>query len=130
MSEAKSVLVIDRDKAIREFIFNALKDEGFKVLTAASSRIAHSFLHRSHMSAVVMDLSTTSNDDLVFVNKYRGHFGRHAPLIVMTTNVKTTNVETVRPQAVLAKPFDLTQLISLVCGHGAVSNTTQGVLRQ
>src|SRR5215216_1569710 len=116
MSEAKSVLVIDRDKAIREFIFHALKDEGYKVLAAASSRIAHSFLHRNHMSAVVMDLSRASSDDIVFVNKYRGRFGRHAPLIVMTTNVRT-NVETVKPQAVLAKPFDLTQLISLVCRH-------------
>ncbi len=116
MNRARHILVVEDDPLIREMVAAALRGEGFDVAVAphGAAALAHVQEH-GHPDLIVLDLRMPVMDGLRFAAAYHRLAGRQAPLVVMTAAVDATRAGAAAgAAAVLAKPFDLSELVSVV----------------
>ncbi|MCL5024944.1 MAG: response regulator [Chloroflexi bacterium] len=109
------VLVVDDDESIREFVELALADEGYEVMTAVHGKAALDIIEEWQPDLILLDLRTPVMDGWEFSRVYKRLPGPHAPIIVITaTSNPAFCAAEIDPYAVLAKPFDLDELLRLV----------------
>ena len=115
------VLVVEDDGALRDFLRDALTDEGFDVLLAADGAAAldllsHAELGERHTPSVILtDTIMPRMDGWKFIRAYRQLPPPHAPIISMGFGGGVEG-ETEPPavDAVVAKPFNLDELLDLI----------------
>ena len=78
-----TVLVVDDDPSIRDFVEAALEEEGYGVLSAADGEAALDLVEHEPC-AVLLDMRMPILDGWGFAKAYRERPGRHAPIAVMT----------------------------------------------
>lgn len=111
---SRRILVVDDDDGIRGFVQLALEDEGFEVLAARDGREALTTLGRQPVDLILLDMRMPGMDGWRFAEAYAAAPGVHAPIVVMTAaRDEATLVEEVGAAAVIAKPFDLQDLIDI-----------------
>jgi len=119
----RRVLVVDDDEAIRTMVERVLRREKFDVDSARDGFEAIDKLARNDYDAILLDLMMPRIDGLGvldFLRKHRPELGRN--VIVMTANVPaaTDAVRAGGVARVLAKPFDLQDLLQSVQARVAV----------
>src|SRR6185295_6534557 len=114
MARGTTVLVVDDDPSIRDFVEAALEDEGYGVLSAGDGEAALALVeHRP--CAVLLDMRMPVLDGWGFAEAYRDQPGARAPIIVMTAAENAADwAEEIGAAAVLAKPFRLDDLLAVV----------------
>ncbi|MFZ2492338.1 MAG: response regulator [Thermoanaerobaculia bacterium] len=115
--EKKRVLVIDDDLPIRGMLGAALRQQGFQVLLAGDGAEGHRALALHHPDIVLLDLAMPDVNGWDFLQKLQesGHLGK-VQVVVVSAHVL------VDPQAllqmgvvaILPKPFNLPELLSLI----------------
>jgi DNA-binding response OmpR family regulator len=115
--EKKRVLVIDDDLPIRGMVAAALRQHGYQVLLAGDGAEGHRAMTIHHPNLVLLDLAMPDVNGWDFLQKLQetGHLGT-VPIIVVSAHVR------VEPQAllqmgvaaILPKPFNLTDLLTLI----------------
>jgi DNA-binding response OmpR family regulator len=115
--EKKRVLVIDDDLPIRGMLAAALRQHGYQVLLAGDGAEGHRAMTIHHPNLVLLDLAMPDVNGWDFLQKLQetGHLGT-IPIIVVSAHVR------VEPQAllqmgvaaILPKPFNLTDLLTLI----------------
>ncbi|HEX2832925.1 MAG TPA: response regulator [Thermoanaerobaculia bacterium] len=115
--ERKRVLVIDDDLPIRGMLAAALRQHGYQVLLAGDGAEGQRAMTIHHPNIVLLDLAMPDVNGWDFLQRLRetGHLGQ-IPIIVVSAHVR------VEPQAllqmgvaaILPKPFNLTDLLSLI----------------
>jgi two-component system, chemotaxis family, chemotaxis protein CheY len=115
MSLAPRILLVDDDESIRDFISQALADEGYEVATAAQGAAALEIVDDNQPNLILLDLRMPVLDGWGFLAAYRNKPGPHAPVVALTASHDKT-AATLPPgvSAVIAKPFDLYELLDLV----------------
>jgi len=112
-----SVLVVDDDPSIRDFVEAALEEEGYGVLSAADGQAALKLVGRQPC-AVLLDMRMPVLDGWGFAAAYRQRPGARAPIVVMTAAENAAAwAEEIGAQGVLAKPFRLDDLLAIVARH-------------
>lgn len=116
-AEKKRVLVIDDDLPIRGMLAAALRQQGFQVLLAGDGGEGHRALALHHPDIVLLDLAMPDVNGWDFLQKLKetGHLGK-VQVVVVSAHVL------VDPQAllqmgvvaILPKPFNLPELLSLI----------------
>ena len=108
-------LIVDDDPAIRDVLVGALADEGFATVQAANGQEALERVEERLPRVIFLDMRMPVMDGWTFAREYRRRFGARAPLIVMTaaTHARAWAAE-VDADAVLAKPFDINDLLGTV----------------
>ncbi len=115
MSLTRRVLLVDDDESIREFISQALADEGYEVTTATQGAAALDLLDERQPNLILLDLRMPVLDGWGFLEAYRGKPGPHAPVVALTaSHDKATSRLPPGVSALIAKPFDLYELLDLV----------------
>ena len=115
--ERKRVLVIDDDLPLRGMLAAALRQHGFQVLLAGDGAEGHRALTIHNPDVVLLDLAMPDVNGWDFLQRLKetGHLGQ-IPIIVVSAHLR------VEPQAILQmgvsailpKPFNLPDLISLI----------------
>src|SRR5687768_494027 len=113
------VLVIEDDAGVRAFLQGALTDEGYTVALADRAETARALLDGTSAETafapqvVLLDLKLPGVSGAEFATAYRRHPGPHAPIVVMTASQSLAEaIDSIRPDAVVPKPFELTQLFA------------------
>jgi len=109
---SRRVLVVDDDESIRQFIEMALRDDGFEVAVAPEGATALQEAEVFKPDVILLDMRMPGVDGWTFAETYRAGPGPHAPILVLTAARDAEEyAEAIRADAVLAKPFDLAELI-------------------
>jgi CheY-like chemotaxis protein len=113
VAAVKPVLIVDDDEAIREFISNALTDEGYAVLAAQNGAVALQVVAQQQPSLILLDMKMPVLDGDGFLNVYCQSKEQPAPVITISAHSKGAPGGSCAA-AFLAKPFDLGDLLGLV----------------
>jgi DNA-binding response OmpR family regulator len=115
MRERKTILVVDDDESIREFIEWALDSRGHTVVCAADGATALAMLEDVRPDLILLDLRMPVMDGVAFVKAYRGLQDQSAPFVIMTAaGAGWATVADIGAAERLDKPFDLKHLIRVV----------------
>ena len=110
-----TVLVVDDDAAIRQFVEMALADQGYRVLTAEHGQAALQVLGSASPGLILLDMRMPVMDGWAFAKAYRRTSPPHAPIVVLTAaRDAALYARQIEADAFLAKPFDLRDLMALV----------------
>lgn len=111
-----TVLIVDDEDGIRDFLRSAFEAEGFTVLAAADGAAAISLCEIYRPDAILLDLMMPRLDGLGFVHEYRRLFGVDATPIYIMSAVSTA-VEHAKAAGVAGaflKPFDLDEVLATI----------------
>jgi DNA-binding response OmpR family regulator len=124
------VLVVEDDPGVRAVLEDALTDEGYTVALAERAEAAFALLDGARTGAaftphvVLLDLGLPGMNGAGFAAEYRRRPGPHAPIVVMTASQTLADVlDSIRPAAVVPKPFNLTDLFAQIEAVLASSGT-------
>jgi DNA-binding response OmpR family regulator len=108
-----SILVVDDEPSIREFLSFVLGDEGFRVSTAADGIEALEAARQSPPDVVLTDLMMPGLDGYGLINGLRRN---HVPVraIIAMSAVHTAQDRNLRADLFIAKPFHIDQIIAAV----------------
>ena len=121
MSEenALAVLVVEDDPAIREFVVEALRDEGYPVQVARDGAEAITALQKGspppdRLCLVLLDMMLPKADG-VDVLRALTDLGGYVPVVAMSADrARLSEARSAGAQATVAKPYDLNRLIDVV----------------
>jgi two-component system, OmpR family, response regulator len=111
-----TILVVEDDSALREFLCTALADE-FEVAGAVSGEEAVDLARRLRPDVVLLDVMLPGLSGLDVVRMIRSDPSlRDTPVLVMTafSEIDAGDAEAAGANRFLAKPFDLQQLTAAV----------------
>jgi DNA-binding response OmpR family regulator len=112
-----TVLVVDDDRAIVEFIIQVLTDEGYQAVGVYTGAAAIAAILTSPPDLALIDLLMDGVTGLEVIQAVRER-GIDTRLVLMTAN--TVQVEAIQAQGAetcLLKPFDLDDLLACVAKH-------------
>lgn len=115
----KRILVIDDDDMVRTFVRRALEGEGYVVSMAANGYEAMVQFRQFHPDGVITDLLMPERDGIETILEIR-RLAPETPIIAITGgmtamgSVYLKTAERLGADAVLSKPFTVTQLLTTV----------------
>ncbi|MGQ9795209.1 hybrid sensor histidine kinase/response regulator [Desulfosoma sp.] len=114
----RTILVVDDERDIREYILEALAEEGFRVLAASSGEEALSILKKNPgaVDAVILDENMPGMGGQACLAEVRRHYS-HIPVIMASGDRSGSLRESSEPSentAQLLKPYRLKDLIELL----------------
>jgi two-component system, chemotaxis family, chemotaxis protein CheY len=110
----RPILVVDDDPTILATVCEALDFEGLPVVTARNGAEALEVVERKRPSVVLLDMRMPVLDGWGFIRALRER-GSVPALVVMTAAADARRwAREVGAQAVLAKPFDLDEMVAAV----------------
>ncbi|MHB8575554.1 MAG: response regulator transcription factor [Dehalococcoidia bacterium] len=120
--DARRILIVDDDSSIRDFVQQALRDEGYDVLQAASGTEALSILEATHLHLILLDVRMPGVDGWQVLDELRSAAGPQTPVVVMTASFSGQDRALQSgAQGYLAKPFELTVLLETVDLHSRLT---------
>lgn len=108
------VLVLDDDRAFTEMLRAALVEEGHWVLSATDGRAGLDLAHSSSPDVILLDVLMPKMDGPSFATEYARLPGPHAPIVVVSGASPTAVARVPNAAAVLAKPFELEELMGVL----------------
>src|SRR5215213_8373328 len=117
MSEARTVLVVDDDDAIRTLISRVLLRADFEVDQAGNGSEALAKLRTRPYRTVVLDLMMPVMSGFELVDYLQANDDAGAPCIVVVSAAGERDLKSITSplvRSVLRKPFDLPQLLEAV----------------
>jgi two-component system chemotaxis response regulator CheY len=110
----RPILVVDDDPTILAAVSETLDLEGYSVVTAINGAEALLAMERDPPALVLLDMRMPVLDGWGFMRAVRSR-GLEPPVVVMTATADALRwAAEIGAQGVLAKPFDLDELIAAV----------------
>ena len=117
MTNGKTILVVDDEKAICELIKALLESEGFKILTANSGEDGLALLENMIPNLIILDMNMPKMSGIDFYSKIASpkNAAPTIPVLVLTGrgNMKAM-FEGLDVDGFLSKPFNAAELIEMV----------------
>ena len=109
MANVKTILVVDDEEAVVEFVASLLEDSGYRILRAYDGLGALEIARAEHPDLVITDIMMPIMNGLELCRQlHASPATRHIPVVLMTAG-RLQHEEC--PEArTLAKPFDLAEL--------------------
>ena len=124
------VLVVDDDQPTREFIVEALEDEGYLVRAADNAAHAFALVEAEHYDVILLDLRMPGTDGAELFRLIYERALATIPIILMTADNKAMQeLITQGVKFILLKPFDLDTLLNCVAEalHAPQDTQEQGI---
>ena len=110
-----TVLVVDDDEGIRDFVATVLSGEGYRVHEARDGAEALTLVDQERPAVILLDMRMPILDGWRFAATYRERHDHEVPLVCMTAATDAAQrAAEIAAEATLAKPFDLEELLDLV----------------
>ena len=118
MSTGPTVLIVDDEQGIRDFLRSAFQGEGYSVLVAGDGEDALQLCEACLPDVVLLDLMMPRLDGLGFLHEFRRRHGLDVcPVIIMSAvSTAVEHAEAAGVTGAVVKPFDLEDLIEMVEG--------------
>jgi CheY-like chemotaxis protein len=113
------VLVVDDDASLRQFIAEALREEGYRVIPAADGQEALERLETELPALILLDWMMPRLDGASFAaERRRRHPEARIPIVVMSAGGEArTRAASIWADSFISKPFDLALLLDQVARH-------------
>jgi DNA-binding response OmpR family regulator len=112
----KTILVIEDEEFISNLMAHVLRKEGYKVMNASDFKTSINIIDTTCLDLIITDVMlpyTGGLEILEYVKAHEKH--KNIPVILVTGMDKEILFSSkIRAEAVLTKPFDVSQLITLV----------------
>ena len=109
------MLVVEDDAAIRDLLVSLFREAGLDVRAVGDGRAALHAVAQWSPDVIVLDRHTPGMGGEEFARIYRALPPPHAPIVLLTGCVQPQAAgERIGAAAVLAKPFDLDDLLATV----------------
>src|SRR5581483_661799 len=111
-----TVLVVEDDEHIQQFIRKALTKEGYQVVSAADGAAALPLIGQHRPALILLDMWMPTMDGYAFIHAYLTSYTERIPIVVMTADHFTaSNKEAAAAiSGILIKPFGFDTLLSTV----------------
>ena len=110
-----SVLIVDDEDAIRDFLRSAFEAEGFTVLAAGDGVAALALCERYEPDAILLDLMMPRLDGLGFLHEFRRLHGLATPIFMMSAAwTATAHAQAAGVTGAFVKPFNLDDVLDAV----------------
>lgn len=114
----KRILVVENDKDIRDVISIILTEEGYLVNTFGTEKEIFNHIRNFNPDIILLDIIQPTKEGTQLCREIKEAEGtRHIPVIVLSTHLKIAAVKDICADEVLAKPFDIPQLIKVIEGE-------------
>lgn len=115
MDHEKSVLIVDDDANIRDFLSVALEDEGYAVSQAENGAVALQVVDQHPPKVILLDMRMPVMDGWEFARRFRAEHDGAAPIVVMTAAPDAKKrCREINGDACLPKPFELDELLTTI----------------
>jgi len=108
------ILVLEDDPDIAQLLFLLLEQQGFKVTTCATTKIAKQLLQQTHFDAMTVDIHLPDQDGLSFIQEFRTQeTGSYLPMIIISATAefnKTSSASALSIIDWIEKPIDTSRL--------------------
>ncbi len=108
------VLVVEDDPPVRGLIDDVLREEGYDVVVAHDGAIALQVLDSLKVDVITLDLDLPGLTGSDFLRLLQRRKIQIPPVIVVTSHTPVTRQLRKMAQAVLAKPFDIDDLLAKI----------------
>ena len=122
-----TILVVEDDENIQQFIRKALSKEGYDVVSASDGAEAFKLITVHHPALILLDMWMPTMDGYAFINQYSATIQDKRPIVVMTADHFTaSNKEaTAVIASILIKPFGFDDLLQTVQKYVPLENRMQ-----
>lgn len=112
----KTVLVIEDEEFIANLVSHILRREGYNVLVASDFKTSIHIIDNSALDMIITDVMLPYTGGLEILEYVKGsEKQKHIPVILVTGMDKEILFSSkIRAEAILTKPFDVSQLLTLV----------------
>ena len=114
---AKTVLIIDDSKAIRDMVSFTLQPHGYQIVTAADGAEGLSKLRSDHPALIITDLNMPVMNGIEFIrNARQDAAGAGIPIVMLTTETKPelkAEGKCAGATGWINKPFDAEMLLTV-----------------
>src|SRR5258706_12482079 len=111
----QSILVVDDDKKMREFVAETLMSRGYSVIAAESDRAGVTAVVQKNPCLIILDVAVPVLADSYFLQIYNELPEPRAPVIAMISSDQTFERAVLRcVTGYLDKPFDAGDLLQAV----------------
>ena len=112
----KTILVIEDEEFISNLMAHILRREGYNVLLASDFKTSINIIDTSPLDIIITDVMMPYTGGLEILEYVKGHESqKNVPVILVTGMDKEILFSSkIRAEAILTKPFDVSQLLTLV----------------
>lgn len=116
MGNAPTVLIVDDDSAIRTMLVELLSLEGIATETAANGREALDIINRGDSFVILLDLLMPVLDGRGVMQALKANSALRArqKVVLVSAWANLEGTEDLEPDATLAKPFNVSQLLAVI----------------
>lgn len=115
---SKIILTVDDSRTMREMLFLALSDAGFKIIQAEDGMHGLEVLESAAPDVIVTDINMPRLDGFGFIEGVRRHDKHRAvPILVLTTESDVRKKDRARRAGAtgwIVKPFDPAKLVDAI----------------
>ncbi len=113
-----TILVVDDDESILEFVNLALSEDGYEVMTARDGKEAMQTVQRVPPDVILLDMHMPVMNGWEFAASYSQRSDNHAKIVVLTAGHNAAGAaQEIAADAFLPKPFNLDQLLDVVAQY-------------
>ena len=109
----KKILLVEKDKGIKEVIFEILTLEGFQVKSVSSTDNIINKISDYKPDAILIDIIRPQSEETEICRKIKAfNLTKNIPVIVLSTSIYVTDViKSICADEAIQKPFDLDELV-------------------
>lgn len=109
------ILVVEDDLRVRELLRDVLTDEGYEIIAATNGEEALATLATVRPNLITLDLDLPGiSGELVLKELHQRDDARELPIVIISAKHPIPAETRKRAQAVVRKPFDLDELITII----------------
>jgi two-component system, OmpR family, response regulator len=111
-----TILVVDDESSIQDFLEMALSDEGYQVISAYKGHEALTVLSHSRPDLILLDMWMPGMDGKTFLGHHHKIQNALVPVIIMTacTDFMDDTVLLASVSDFMSKPFDLENMLACI----------------
>lgn len=114
-----NILVVDDERAITDFVLDALGEEGYAVTVCHDGATALRAMQAGGLDLVLLDIGLPVMTGDVVLREARARGLTQLPIVVATASTNADQYISIGASAVLKKPFTLDRLLEVVAEHAA-----------
>jgi two-component system, OmpR family, response regulator MprA len=109
-----TILIVEDDTPIQEFLAMALADEGYKAVSAIDGSNALEMISEYHPDLILLDIQMPTMNGRVFLETYHRTFDEHVPVVIITAGRNIDIFAELGAQGFVSKPFNLDELLAVI----------------
>lgn len=108
------VLVVEDDPPVRDLLGDVLREVGYEVVGVHDVRAAFQLMRTIHIDLVTLDLDLPGLPGSELLRMLQARARAIPPVIIITSDIPVSHELSDQVQAVVAKPFDVDDLIATI----------------